>query len=390
MTVERVRVREVLTPDRAAITPDPLVEYRAIGLRSFGKGIFHYEPQPGDKLGSLRFFDVRPGRLVISNIKGWEGAIAVSSELDDGCVASNRFLQYVPRDDRIDVRWASWFFLSERGIELIQRASPGSADRNRTLAIDRFEALEIPLPPIDRQRRDAVRLDRVRDSSTVLTERFSRASTVASALTVSATVRPDLDEATKEGAGWQRVPLEEILTLNCDEATVDDVVAYPIAGVYSFGRGMFLRGTIDGSQTSYKLLHRLRADQLVMSRLKAWEGALALTPFELDGCFVSPEFPTFDINATRALPKYLELLLTSPGFWGRLKGASKGIGARRERVNAGQLLEQCVDLPSIATQQRAVRTLEFLQSVAAVRTSSEERLKALVAATMNEAFAELN
>ena len=62
---------------------------------------------------------------------------------------------------RIDVDWARWFFLSEAGLELIRRASPGSADRNRTLAIDRFEALEIPLPPIDEQRRQADRLDDV-------------------------------------------------------------------------------------------------------------------------------------------------------------------------------------------------------------------------------------
>jgi len=147
-----------------AAYPDPALEYISIGIRSFGKGIFHYEPKLGDQLGSLRFFEVQPDRLVISNIKGWEGAIAVSTLADAGCVASNRFLPYAPIDDRIDVGWARWYFLSESGIDLIQQASPGSADRNRTLAIERFEALEIPLPQIGKQRLQAARLDAVADS----------------------------------------------------------------------------------------------------------------------------------------------------------------------------------------------------------------------------------
>lgn len=174
MTIVRKRVGDVLRLERVPVAPDPTVEYTSIGIRSFGKGLFHYEPKPGDQLGSLRFFQVLPDRLVVSNIKGWEGAIAVSSHVDAGCVASNRFLSYRPVDDRIDVRWARWFFLSERGIELIQRASPGSADRNRTLAMDRFEALEIPLPPIEDQRRQRLYLNAVAGWANAAADSFGR------------------------------------------------------------------------------------------------------------------------------------------------------------------------------------------------------------------------
>ncbi len=170
MTVQRVRVGEVLRLDRRPVTPDPTEEYISIGIRSFGKGVFHYEPTPGGQLGKLRFFEVVPDRLVVSNIKAWEGAVAVSGLDDAGCVASNRFLTYKPVDDRIDVRWARWFFLTEHGNQLLQYASPGSADRNRTLAIDRFEALEIPLPSIVEQRLVAARLDRLAAAASQLIE----------------------------------------------------------------------------------------------------------------------------------------------------------------------------------------------------------------------------
>ena len=125
VTVPQLRVGDLLRLERRPVTPDPLQEYISIGIRSFGHGIFHYEPTRGDQLGKLRFFEVVPDRLVVSNIKAWEGAVAISGARDAGCLASNRFLAYEPCDDRIDVRWARWFFLSERGNELLQRASPG-------------------------------------------------------------------------------------------------------------------------------------------------------------------------------------------------------------------------------------------------------------------------
>jgi type I restriction enzyme S subunit len=172
--VDQVSVGDVLRLERLPVQPDPLQVYTAIGVRSFGKGIFHYEPMAGDKLGSLRFFKLNPARLVISNIKGWEGAVAISSSEDEGCIASNRFLVYDKASDRIDLNWARWFFLSEPGNELLQRASPGSADRNRTLAVKRFEDLVIPLPQIDVQIAQATYLDGIDDraqrSSTALAE----------------------------------------------------------------------------------------------------------------------------------------------------------------------------------------------------------------------------
>lgn len=205
MRVDRVRVGDVLRLERIPVEPDPMVEYTSIGIRSFGKGIFRYDPALGNQLGSLRFFEVQPDRLIVSNIKGWEGAIAVSSMADAGNLASNRFLSYAPADDRIDVAWARWFFLSEAGLDLIQRASPGSADRNRTLAIDRFEALEIPLPSIDEQRRQAGRLNDVEGAARRASERVGSVAPDHFALLLTALI-----DSAVEGNAVTRVVIAEV------------------------------------------------------------------------------------------------------------------------------------------------------------------------------------
>lgn len=174
MTVERVRVGDVLLLTRREVAINPVDQYRLIGVYSFGRGIFHREPKRGSELGDYRFFTVEPGDLVLSNIQAWEGAIGFATEVDIGTVGTHRFLTYVPINGRIHTDWARWYFLSEPGMELIRQAAPGTTMRNRTLAIDRFEALEIPLPAIDEQRRVADLLDRIRGVVTESTRHAAR------------------------------------------------------------------------------------------------------------------------------------------------------------------------------------------------------------------------
>ena len=158
MNGELVRVGDVLRLARRDVVVEPEKQYLEIGISSFGKGIFHKEPVEGVALGAKRVFRIEPGDLVISNVFAWEGAIALAGDTESGRIGSHRFMTFVARNDRIDLRWAAWFFVSEPGLELIRKASPGSAGRNKTLAIERFKNLVIPLPPIEAQQRVAQRL----------------------------------------------------------------------------------------------------------------------------------------------------------------------------------------------------------------------------------------
>lgn len=155
-------------------------------------------------------------------------------------------------------------------------------------------------------------------------------------------------------------PLSELLEqdINKVEVSLDD--QYKIAGVYSFGRGMFQRASLSGAETSYKTLHRLQASQLVMSRLKAFEGALAIVPRAFDGWFLSPEFPTFRCVDDELDAGYLAHICRWPEFWSMLATTSKGIGARRERVHTENLLRLELRVPPIEEQRRIVRYLDSI------------------------------
>jgi type I restriction enzyme S subunit len=114
--------------------------------------VFHKGLLVGAELTWQRLFRVEKGDLLFSNIKAWEGAFAVVGENDHGRVGSHRYLTCAPVPD-VAESWFLWFYLqTPEGLLQIQEASPGSADRNRTLSTKRLMAIDVPVPPIEKQR----------------------------------------------------------------------------------------------------------------------------------------------------------------------------------------------------------------------------------------------
>jgi type I restriction enzyme S subunit len=157
-------------------------------------------------------------------------------------------------------------------------------------------------------------------------------------------------------------PLSDAISLDIDEILVDPGQRYPIAGVHGFGRGLFHRESILGSQTSYKKLYRLHAGHIVMSRLKAFEGAVSYIPERFDGSFLSSEFPTFEVKEEAADAQYVSHICGWPGFWSLLQQGSRGIGARRERVSAERFLSIKVPLPDLGEQRRIASKIGSMSS----------------------------
>ena len=162
--------------------------------------------------------------------------------------------------------------------------------------------------------------------------------------------------------GWRKVPLREVMTLDCHQIGVDPSASYDLAGVYSFGRGLFEREPLRGSATAYKRLNHLSVGQFVMSKLKAWEGAIAVVSEEFDGHVLSPEFPTFSLGPD-LLPDYLALICSRSAFWLQLQQESAGMGGRRERVHPNRLLSLAIDVPPVPTQRRIVDLVRAIDNV---------------------------
>ena len=230
-SIERRHIGEIAQLERRPVNVDLSHEYHEIGIRSFGRGVFHKEPVSGTALGAKRVFRIKPGDLLLNNVFAWEGAIAVADEEQEGRIGSHRFMTYVVDRNLADPHYLLYYLLSESGLELIRRASPGSAGRNRTLGIKAFESLEVPLPPIAVQRQIALRLDMVRSKAEELGLRQSVVAQRLTALVAALVTRADLSDRQKLAHGWLRRVLGEFLSPSGSDETIDPNRAYRIAGV---------------------------------------------------------------------------------------------------------------------------------------------------------------
>jgi len=176
------------------------------------------------------------------------------------------------------------------------------------------------------------------------------------------------------------------MRLDLDEVAVEPNRTYPNVGVLSFGRGLFEKSPIDGAATSASRLYRIRAGQLIYSRLFAFEGAYATVEQRFDGYFVSNEFPTFTLDETRIDIGFLAGYLRTPAVWEELAKGSKGLGLRRQRVHPETLLAHTISLPPLHEQRTIRLLLEKIDAIAVQHEKAASRIGALGVSALNSAF----
>lgn len=147
----RVAMEEIAPLVRRPVTIDPDMSYPELGVRSFGKGLFEKPDLIGAELTWQSLYRIEEGDLVFSNIKAWEGAFAVAEREHHGKHGSHRYLTCVPDAGRATAPFLWYYLQSEEGLYQVSKASAGSADRNRTLATKRLQAIKVPVPSLDAQ-----------------------------------------------------------------------------------------------------------------------------------------------------------------------------------------------------------------------------------------------
>jgi type I restriction enzyme S subunit len=142
---------------------------------------------------------------------------------------------------------------------------------------------------------------------------------------------------------------------------VDPSAEYPLLGIRLDAQGPFHRETVVGTQTSATRLYEVRTGDFIYSRLFAWRGAFGLIRHELDGFFVSNEFPTFRANDDRLDLRFLFYWLRLPDVLRRVEADCTGsTPLTRNRYKEQFFLNLEIPLPSLDQQRRIVAKIDAL------------------------------
>jgi len=155
--------------------------------------------------------------------------------------------------------------------------------------------------------------------------------------------------------GWKLTKLKELVAQIKDPIKVVPNETYKLLGVRWYGNGPFIRESVTSETSKASRLFPVHVGDFIYNRLFAWKGSFGLITAELEGCFVSGEFPLFRVDAGRLDPVFLNLIMCQPSKWSQIEIESTGsTSVSRNRWKEEMFLEQELLVPPLPEQKRIV------------------------------------
>lgn len=371
-----VMLGEVLSPRTTTCAIHQETEYREVTVSLWGKGVRLRRKVLGAGIASPFRNLAREGDFIISKIDARNGAFGFVPRDLDGAVVTNDFPLFTVRTERMTPRWLYWISQSHFFTKLCKAASAGTTNRVR-LDETKFSKLSIPLPPLNEQQRIAARLDAIEIRLARVRQLREESKAKRNALTTSLHLSMSADRSMR---------LDGLLSLREEECPIAPDGSYPQVGIRSFGLGLFKKPAVAGTATTYRSFNVLRPGMFVMSQVKGWEGAIGVCGNEFDDWFVSPEYRTFECIKNECHPAYLAHLASTPWFRDQLAAATRGVGARRERIRPEMLLGMEMPFPSFRQQEDTINLLDRLQQSSRLSETSSEFESALLPSLLDQIF----
>ncbi|MEN6486150.1 MAG: restriction endonuclease subunit S [Syntrophobacteraceae bacterium] len=145
------RIGEILRLHEDAVLVLPQGSYPQLGVKSFGAGLFKKSPVSGTETTYKRFNRLFDGAFVLSQVKGWEGAVAVCPTDLAGSFVSPEYRTFrcIERELRpgylANLVRTTWFW------KRLSHATHGVGARRERTRPEQFLELELPMPNVDQQ-----------------------------------------------------------------------------------------------------------------------------------------------------------------------------------------------------------------------------------------------
>lgn len=370
------KLEEVLRLSRESVDIDPLMTYKQITVRLHHKGVVLREEKSGQEVKSKQYL-AKKGQFIISRIDARNGAMGLIPPELDGAVVTNDFLTYDISENRLFPKYFDYLMSTQTFVDECIKASEGTTNRVR-LKPEKFLEIEIPLPPLDEQKRIVARIESLVDRVKAA-RRFREG--------IDKDIRSMLIGAYLKIIEEAKYSLmAEVAPLVRRPVQIEISKQYYELGVRSFGKGTFHKPAIDGIAVGTKKIYRIEEGDLIFNNVFAWEGAVAVTKSKDHDRVGSHRFITCVSNEGVITSPFLCFhFLTNVGLE-QLGEASPG-GAGRNRTLGIKKLEKIrVPVPSIGKQiwfdslQAKVDELKKLQ------TETEKEIEQLIPSILDKAF----
>lgn len=274
-----------------------------------------------------------------------------------------------------------------------------------TIPLGGLRNFEIPLPPLQEQRRIVAKLDRLRARSSRARHELDRIPKLIERYKQAILAKAFSGELTKDWRkkydtkGWQPVTIEDVATstfdgpfgsnLKSDDYVNDGVRVIRLENIGHLAFKGDKRTFISKEKYDQLRRHTLLPDDIIFSSFVDEEVRVCLFPDGLDTAAIN-KADCFCVrpNTKVCEPKWLAMRLACRSTYETLRDAVHG--ATRPRINLGTLKSFSFDLPTSKEQREMVRRIEhafvWLDKIATEHARAEHLLPQLDEAILAKAF----
>jgi type I restriction enzyme S subunit len=373
----KVTLGNVLKKSQQWIRILPNETYKLVTVRLWGKGVVPRGQVTGAEIAASEMLQVRPNQFILSRIDARNGAFGLVPDFLGGAIVSNDFPVFDIEGTRLLPAFIHWMSKTKNFVDLCKAASEGTTNRVR-LREDRFLGTAIPLPPLEEQRRIVAKIDEL-------------AGKIEEARILRLEIEQDLHtmlivafRRITEGAPKRL--LGEIAPLCRRPVTVKFDESYPQVAVRSFGRGTFHKPALIGSEVTWEKPFLVKAGDILVSNIKAWEGALAVAKPEDDGRVGSHRYLTLVPAVGVATAQFVCFHLLTPEGLHEVGEASPGSADRNRTLGAKAFIQIPVPTPEYWKQLWFDALCSEVDALRRLQTETAAELDALIPSILDKAF----
>lgn len=375
---QQVELGDLLAPADDGVAVEEHASYPNVGIFGFGRGLFRKPPISGMTTSAKTLFRIRAGNFIYSRLFAFEGAYGIVDDEFEGHFVSNEYPSFTLDKSRVLPGYLGAYFRCPSIWQAIAIGSKGVGSRRIRVHPEKILGHEIPLPPLAEQQAIIARLDALADKTRQLTEHLDAAEADAEWL-LALRFRDAIAAAPYRS-------MAEVAPAVRRSVILDLAIKYREVGARSFGKGLFDKPDFVASQATWQKPVWIEPGDVVLSNIKAWEGAIALAGDTHRNCIASHRYITC-VPDSSLLGAFLLYYLKSEEGLERICEASPGTADRNRTLSLGNLAKIKVAVPPMSMQQSFFALQAQLAALKARHAEIRTANTALLPATLERLFA---
>ena len=151
-------LNKLLFRHKDSINIEEFETYKRITIRMNNHGVVMRDCVLGSEIGTKKQFIAKAGQLVLSKIDARNSAFGILPKECDGAIITGNFWAFDVNHKLLDSKYFNYLTHTPLFVEFCIKASDGTTNR-RYLDESKFLSMQIPLPPLDEQRRIVARIE---------------------------------------------------------------------------------------------------------------------------------------------------------------------------------------------------------------------------------------